>query len=239
MKGDLHSIEVWGEFACFTRPELKVERYSYPVITPSSARGIFDSIYWKPGFYWQVESIIILKPIRYVTLKRNEVKDKVPSDRTIQAWIKGVKQPEPILADGTGIDNKGRTQRQTMALKDVRYYLTARPVINRDNNGKSIKSVDEQFIRRAKAGKCFQRPYLGCREFVAFYKHIEKPIEKGLDIDMEIGWMTYDIFNLNTSDPSNKRMYSIFWAEIHNGLLSVPPFGHDSVKKERVREQRK
>lgn len=233
MNGSSQTIEVWGELACFTRPELKVERYSYPAMTPSSARGIFDSIYWKPGFYWQVETIRILNPIQYITLKRNEVKDKVPSDRTIRAWIRGTKTPEPIFADGTGSDNKGRTQRQTMALKGVRYIITAKPIARSSHD---IHAINAQFKRRASMGKCFQRPYLGCREFIAFFKYISEPDSNCLDIDMEIGWMTYDIFDLSSIGQSQSRMFSIFWADISNGIMKIPPFESERVKKEIPRE---
>lgn len=133
MANGTHTLEVWGDFACFTRPEMKVERFSYPVITPSAARGIFDAIYWdglrerqgresimRPYFHWQLIRIEVLELPRYIALRRNEVKDKVPADRTLKAWMEGREQPEPIWADGgkdeLGTDQKGRTQRQTMAL---------------------------------------------------------------------------------------------------------------------------
>ena len=111
-------LEVWGDLACFTRPEMKVERMSYPVITPSAARGIFDAIYWKPGMRWQIDRIDVLKVPRFIALRRNEVK-AIVSERNVKSWMKGG-QPEALLVEDE------RTQRQTMALKDVRYRLHAR-----------------------------------------------------------------------------------------------------------------
>jgi CRISPR-associated protein Cas5d len=136
-----HTLEVWGELACFTRPEMKVERFSYPIITPSAARGIFDAIYWdgkrekdgiRPYFHWQITRIEMLEMPRFIALRRNEVKDKVPGMAKLNKWIDAHEQPEPIWADGAkddlGTDQKGRTQRQTMALKKVHYRLLARIV---------------------------------------------------------------------------------------------------------------
>ena len=131
MRGNTHCLEVWGELACFTRPEMKVERSSYPIITPSAARGIFDAIYFKShyGFYWQIERVEMLNSPHYIALRRNEVKDKTPSHITIGQWMTGKKSVEPLWADANrnelGTDQKGRTQRQTMALKDVRYRIYA------------------------------------------------------------------------------------------------------------------
>ena len=124
MKNNGHVLEVWGDFACFSRPEMKVERFSYPIMTPSAARGIFDAIYFKrTEFRWQIRRIEVLSPPTFIPLRRNEVKDKAP-ERAIQQWMSGKAPPEPLWADGTseelGTDMKGRTQRQTMALKNVR-----------------------------------------------------------------------------------------------------------------------
>lgn len=97
--GTLHCLEIWGDFACFSRPEMKVERYSYPVITPSATRGIFDAILWKPGIRWQPVKVELLEPPRYIALRRNEVKDKGPGERTIRNWMSGRAEPTPIIAD--------------------------------------------------------------------------------------------------------------------------------------------
>src|SRR6185295_2667699 len=122
-------LEVWGEFACFSRPELKVERFSYPVITPSAARGIFDAIYAKPAeFRWAILAVEVLSTPVFIALRRNEVKDKANVNAVFD-WMSAKREPEPIWADGDrdllGTDEKGRTQRQTIALKNVRYRLHA------------------------------------------------------------------------------------------------------------------
>jgi len=119
--GTLQCLEIWGDFACFSRPEMKVERYSYPVITPSAARAVFDAILWKPGVRWQPLRVELLEPPRYIALRRNEVKDKGPSERTILNWMSGRAEPTPIFADADsdwlGTDVGGRTQRQTMSCR--------------------------------------------------------------------------------------------------------------------------
>jgi len=137
-------LEVWGDYACFTRPEFKVERFSYPVMTPSAARAIFDAVYLEftkatpkqPAMYWQVERIEVLKPVRYIALMRNEVKEKI-SESNVKKWMRDPSKLEPIYADATkddtGQDTKGRTQRQTIALKNVRYRLHARAVLYQED----------------------------------------------------------------------------------------------------------
>ncbi|HPB30939.1 MAG TPA: type I-C CRISPR-associated protein Cas5c, partial [Candidatus Sumerlaeota bacterium] len=172
MKPRDQALEVWGDFACFTRPEMKVERFSYPVMTPSAARGIYDAIYCKPKeFRWQITQIEILSPPEYIALRRNEMKDKV-SERALLSWMRGDSEPEPILADAnkdqTGSDAKGRTQRQTMALKNVRYRLHAFIMPWPDFQDR-IEGLENQFRRRASQGKCIYQPYFGCREFPAYF----------------------------------------------------------------------
>lgn len=234
-----HILEAWGDLACFTRPEMKVERYSYPIITPSAARGIFDAIYYKPayGFYWQVERIELLTPPAYIALRRNEVKDKAPSEKTILQWMRGDKAPEPIFADGNsdslGTDQKGRTQRQTMALKDVRYRLYAHLHFRSGSQG-DAKALDAQFRRRAARGQCVWQPYLGCREFPAFFELIEpaqpRPVPQPLNLDL--GWMLYDVFDLGrANDAHAKPAISTFRAHVKQGVLEVPPYESDAVRK--------
>lgn len=256
MPDGIHTLEVWGDLACFTRPEMKVERFSYPVITPSSARGIFDAIYWdglreqkakssiiRPYFYWQVRRIAVLEFPRYIALRRNEVKDKAPSERTMKAWIEGRELPVPIWADlgkaELGTDQKGRTQRQTMALKNVRYRITAQIVPKREFSGNYGK-FNNQFERRAKRGQCFQQPYFGCREFPAFFKYIEEvdsdPVAP-VAFNQPIGFMLYDVFDLSKDAINiNERPFiTLFDAQVINGVMEVPLFESEFVKKpERV-----
>ncbi|MBE0448892.1 MAG: type I-C CRISPR-associated protein Cas5 [Actinobacteria bacterium] len=238
MQGKTHCLEVWGDFACFTRPEMKVERYSYPVITPSAARGIYDAIYWKKshGFYWQIEKVEILKPPRYIALRRNEVKDKVPSISTVIAWREGKRAIEPLWADGDrdmlGTDQKGRTQRQTMALKDVRYRLYAHMVFR--NATSNVTAHDDQFVRRASQGKCFYQPYFGCREFPAFFKLVENDSAMGsaISYDADLGWMLYDVFDLRqANDEFAAPHISVFQTYVQQGVLSVPDYCDPIVRK--------
>ena len=237
-RGKTHCLEVWGELACFTRPEMKVERYSYPVITPSAARGIFDAIYWKKSynFYWQIEQVEILAPPKYLALRRNEVKDKVPPERTVLAWADGKEMPQPLWADGSkdelGTDQKGRTQRQTMALKNVRYRLYAH--IRARGVQAELNALDSQFMRRASQGKCFYQPYLGCREFTAWFElradgaKDQQPIA----LDLDLGYMLYDVFDLGAeNDAHAKPAISVFHARVIGGVMRVPSYEEDAVKK--------
>ena len=237
-RGKTHCLEVWGELACFTRPEMKVERYSYPVITPSAARGIFDAIYWKKtyGFYWQIERVEILSPPKYIALRRNEVKDKAPAERTLKAWMEGREPPEPIWADGSkddlGTDQKGRTQRQTMALKNVRYRLHAHMRVR--GGQADVNALDAQFIRRAGQGKCYYQPFLGCREFPAWFElSAEKADEvQSISLDIDLGYMLYDVFDLGIdNDEYAKPAISVFHARIMKGVMQVPGYDDDAVKK--------
>ncbi len=249
-----HTLEVWGDLACFTRPEMKVERFSYPVITPSAARGIFDAIYWegireqhgrtsvmRPYFHWQITRIGVLERPRYIALRRNEVKDRVPAERTLRAWMEGRETPEPIWADASkdelGTDQKGRTQRQTMALKSVRYRISAciqpKPGFTHD-----LPKFEAMFKRRAAQGKCFQQPYFGCREFPAFFEYIDALDADSPNLipyDQNLGLMLYDVFDItkDTVAENEPPFISLFDARVAGGVLDVPPFESDLVKKPR------
>ena len=167
MKPKSQILEVWGDFACFTRPELKVERFSYPCPTPSATRGIFEAIFFKPEFYWQIEKIELLREPTYIALRRNEV-GSVISVSNIKKWMKGNTYPKPIFAD----DPSQRQQRQTMAIRNPHYRLHAKIISRLENQDKQI-AFEDQFFRRASQGKTFHQPYFGCREFVAFFRFIE------------------------------------------------------------------
>jgi CRISPR-associated protein Cas5d len=236
MSKKIHCLEVWGDFACFSRPEMKVERYSYPIITPSAARGIFDAIYFKKeyNFYWQVERIELLHLPKYIALRRNEVKDVI-STAEVQKWMNGTKAITPLWADGTqaelGTDQKGRTQRQTMALKNVRYRLYAH--IRCRNQQANLNALNAQFERRAAQGKCFYQPYFGCREFPAYFELIDKSsVQKPVDLDLDLGWMLYDVFDLRKSNDNRaKPAISVFHAQLKGGVLDVPNYDADAVQK--------
>jgi len=247
MGNGTHTLEVWGDFACFTRPEMKVERFSYPVITPSAARGVFDSIYWdgkrqgakvRPYFHWQLTRIEILEFPRYIGLRRNEVKGRVPGATTLDRWMSGTESPRPLWADGDD-ETTGRTQRQTMALKNVRYRLTAR-IAPKKGFADGWGKFNASFQRRARVGKCFQQPYLGCREFPAFFEYIEGPRDTApapAPYDQHLGLMLYDVFDLRreTTADGDPPYITLFDANVRGGVLDVPPFDSAAVKKPRGR----
>jgi CRISPR-associated protein Cas5d len=222
-------LEVWGDFACFTRPESKVERLTYPVPTPSAMRGVLSAIYSKPPeFYWQVNRIEVLNPLKYISFKRNEVKGKL-SERA----------ETPILADGTkditGTDQKGRTQRQTVALKDVRYRVYA-SICKRESCDVPEEELVKQALRRIRNGKCFYQPSLGLREFVAYYEESDST-RKPIDLNLDLGYMLYDVFDLHSFKVTKKAnpYVTLFHAVLQGGVLEVPPYDSDAVLKPEVR----
>lgn len=232
MKTQGHVLEVWGDFACYSRPELKVERFSYPLPPPSAIRGIFEAIYNKPKeFRWQPECVELLEVPSYITLRRNEVKEKA-SVRAVERWMKGKSFPEPIWADLFGSDVKGRTQRQTMALRKVRYRLHS-TILPWPGFEKNLRAFEAQFRRRAQTGKCFYQPYLGCREFPAFFElrdAITDSPPKPWSADL--GLMLYDVFDL--SRPGNGEdapAISLFRARVENGVMRVPRYEDAAVVK--------
>ena len=241
-------LEVWGELACFTRPEMRVERFSYPIITPSAARGILDAIYSKPNkdptqaqFRWQVTSVEVLPydgnpgealayPA-YIALRRNEVKEKASTASAV-VWMQGRAKPEPILADADASE-KGRTQRQTMALREVRYRLHAeiRPW---PRFAEHLPALEAQFRRRAARGQCVYQPYFGCREFPAYFELVEpgRPAVAPIPWDAELGLMLYDVFDQSRPDTStSEARISLFRAAVHGGVMRVPPYESDEVLK--------
>lgn len=239
-RGEPHTLEIWGDFACFSRPEFKTERFSYPCPTPSAARGIFDAIYCKgynretkvSEFYWQVNTIELLSIPSYIALRRNEVSQKVKSERTISQWMKNPEKAEPLFAD------ECRQQRQTMALRYPRFRINAH-IVPRPKFENQIKSFDSQFVRRAVHGKVFMQPCMGMREFPAFFNYIpQKELKNEPDPvshDQDLGFMLYDVFDLRkVNPPTAKPFVSVFKAEIKNGTLVVPPFESPEVLKPEV-----
>lgn len=206
-------VEIWGDFACCSRPESKVERLTYPMITPSAARGVLSAIYSKPPeFYWQVKKIEVLNPIRYISFKRNEVKKRT--------------RITPILVE----DKDSRTQRQTVALKDVRYRITAEIVPQKDFKG-TVAQLYRQAHSRIVGGKCFFQPSLGMREFVCYFS--EPTDIKPIPVDLDIGIMLYDVFDLHKYKVTEKAepFVTVFKAKLEQGVLIVPPFDSDEVLK--------
>lgn len=209
MKSDFLTLDVrvWGELACFTRPEMKVERVTYPVPTPSAARGILEAIFWKPEFTWRVQEIEVLNPIDYQSVFRNEVKSKA-SKRSASGWEK---------RGGGYIASKDRTQRHTLALRDVDYIIRGRIELAPHVDAHPAKYV-AQFQRRVRKGQCFHRPYLGNREFAANFAEPTGD-EHPIDRSMHIGRMLYD---LDYRSDGRGTPY-FFSAQLEKGVLHVPP----------------
>jgi len=209
-------LRVWGEYACFTRPEMKVERVSYDVITPSAARGILEAIYWKPEIRWVVDRIRVMRPIKFTSIRRNEVSRKIPIRSVNTARRKG----KGLIAQYVEDD---RQQRASLVLRDVEYVIEAHFEVccGSDTAAKHLC----MFKRRAEKGQYHHRPYLGCREFPAHFSLIEDGIPKSpLTGRIDLGFMLHDI------DFSNGMQPRFFRAEMIDGVVTVPPFEPEEVK---------
>lgn len=209
-------LEVWGDMACFTRPELKVERVSYDVITPSAARAIFEAIFWKPAIRWQVTKIEVLSPIKWTSIRRNEV-----------GALAG---KSPIF-----IEDK-RQQKNSLLLKDVHYRLWAKLVFipqrdrkdeKRTSNDENPMKYYEMFERRASKGQCFNQPYLGCREFSASFRLVNAGEEliPAIPENRDLGIMLYDMDFTNPKD-----IQAMFYrARMEQGVIIVPDKDSEEV----------
>lgn len=211
---------IQGENACFTRPEMKVERVSYDVITPSAARGILEAIHWKPAICWVIDSIQVLEPICFESIRRNEVASKISARNVTSAMNKGSTENLHLLVD----DGKERQQRAATILRNVGYIIEAHFVLTnkaseKDNEGKHL----DMFTRRARKGQCFHQPYLGTREFPAKFTLLEngESPESKLpvgDKNKDLGWMLHDIDFTDGNTPH------FFRAVMEDGIIKVPPF---------------
>ena len=206
-------LRVRGERACFSRPEMKVERVSYDVMTPSAARGVLEAIMWKPQMRWLVERIDVLAPIRKDRVRRNEV-GEVASMANLKQVMKG--KPASL-----GIDiEDARQQRAALILRDVDYLIHCRIALTeKAESNDSLTKYTEMFRRRATAGQCFHRPYLGTREFACDFELLangESPVVAEPET-RDLGWMLYDI------DYSGTEPTPLFFeACLKNGSLFVP-----------------
>lgn len=195
MSESLFSIRVWGDFACFTRPEMKVERVSYPILTPSAARGILEAIFWEPEIFYLIDSIRVVKKGRWVSFRRNEVMAKVSIDNAA-TWMTLPDKFFPIQAGGGAPDG---TQRNMLALEDVEYIITAQ--VGLSELGRQSRQVLSKYLdeieRRARRGKCFHRPGLGVREFAADFDWVDDPAKQPLAQwpEEDLGLMLYDVFD--------------------------------------------
>lgn len=213
-------IRVWGDYACFTRPEMKVERVSYDVMTPSAARNIFQAILWKPAIDWQIRRIDVVQPIRWASLRRNEVKSRAPGKPT-QSMINGEAEVGIFVEDD-------RQQRAGLFLRDVEYVIHASfDMTNRAGDGDNESKFREQFERRASRGQCAWQPYLGCREFSAYFELLDETITLSpIQENRELGWMIYDI---DFSDVNSTPLF--FNASLQNGSLVVPDRTSEAVRR--------
>jgi len=214
------SLRVWGKMACFTRPEMKVERVSYDVMTPSAARGILEAIYWKPQIRWVIDRIRVLAPIRFTNVRRNELGGRGPSVSTVKSYMKGGKKG--VLAQ---IIESDRQQRAATVLRDVDYLIEAHYEVL-DATEPPQKHY-EMFRRRAEKGQYFHHPYLGCREFAALFKWHEgnaPPCPESLRGERDLGWMLHDL------DFGKEYTPRFFRAVIRDGVVEVPRLMDAEVK---------
>ncbi|MEM3484072.1 MAG: type I-C CRISPR-associated protein Cas5c [Candidatus Methanomethyliaceae archaeon] len=193
-------LKVWGEYACFTRPEFKVERVTYPVMTPSAARGVLEAVFWKPEFQWQVRRIAVLNPVKLFSIRRNEVSRRASP------------QSDGFYAD----DDDIRTQRHSLVLRDVAYIIEADMVVDPSRSREDPAKWRDQFRRRAERGQCYHRPYLGCREFSAEFGPPDGT-ETPINVTEDLGLMLFDI----EYGPSGNAP-RFFHARLEKGVLAVP-----------------
>ena len=230
-KSRLLRLKVWGDNACFTRPEMKVERASYDVMTPSAARGILEAILWKPAIRWHVEQIDVLKPIRWESVRRNEV-GSIMSPRS----------------DGIYVDDpKMRQQRAGLFLREVAYTIHARfEMTDKAHENDNVFKFQEMFICRAGKGKCFQRPFMGCREFAAHFELVPHdqplpvPIEKTPDLGFgrprDLGWMLHDVYHDSNGDVGHIHCCTdgckphFYRATLAEGQMKIPLLDSGEVR---------
>lgn len=207
-------VRVWGDYALFSRPEMKVERCSYDVLTPSAARGILDAIYWHPGLKWKIDRIHVVRPIQFTSVRRNEVKSKISASSVLQAYNGGDKP----LYISTKADI---VQRASLLLRDVEYVIEAHfqmtDQANETDNPGKFKDI---IMRRLRRGECFHMPYFGCREFPAHFSLCEEDeIRTAYDgvEEKDLGFMLYD---MDFSDPENIQPM-FFRAVMRRGVVDL------------------
>lgn len=204
-------IEVWGDYACYTRPECHAERVSYDLMTPSAARGLVESIYFHPGLAWTIDRIYVLKPIRMTTMRRNEVKSTISASNVLSA----MRGNPALLAIDT---RKDIQQRAALILKDVHYVIEAHFTMTdkaapSDNPGK----FQDITRRRLSRGQCYSQPYFGCREFPAHFREWQGGEIPAIDLTKDFGFM---LFDFDYSDPQDIRP-QYFHAKLEHGVLNL------------------
>ena len=213
-------LHVWGEFACFTRPEMKVERVSYDVMTPSAARGILEAIHWKPQIRWVIDRIHVLRPIRFQNIRRNEVGSKISASKAKAAMNADDPSGLRLVVD------EDRQQRATLALREVAYLIEAHFEMTHRADGDVPAKHQEMFRRRAAMGQCFHQPCFGVREFPAHFELVEEAPSSTLDTpDRDLGWMLYDI------DYENGSVPLFFRARLEGGVINVARARSESLRR--------
>ncbi len=217
-----YCLELSGSYACFTRPEMKVERVSYDVMTPSAARACFEAILWKPAIRWHVRKIEVLKPIRWINLRRNEVASVV-STRNVETAMKMGKGALGLYIE------EDRQQRAGLFLRDVVYRVHAdlEFLASRDPAASATK-YHEMFERRAARGQCVNQPYLGCREFAAAFRLITDPTQEPAPIaeTRDLGFMLHDLDFSKPTDPQPR----FFRAKLKDGVVQIPTWESEEVR---------
>lgn len=203
-------LKVWGDYACFTRPEMKVERVSYDVMTPSAARGILEAIYWKPAIVWKIDRIHVMNEIRFDNIRRNEVQGKISANK-VKSALGG---HDVSLYQNSEED---RVQRASLLLRNVCYCIEAHfEMTDQAGPDDTVEKHYNIALRRMRKGQCFHNPYLGCREFPANFEFIEGEIPKsGITGKRDIGFMLYDI------DFSDNMKAIFFRAGMVDGVIDI------------------
>jgi CRISPR-associated protein Cas5d len=210
--GNPVAVKVWGDFACFTIPEFGVERVSYPLITPTAAVGILDAIYWKPQFHWRVVAIDVLKPVRFVQVRRNEIKKRQTFD-TAQKWMNG-------NDDGLEVESI-RTQRASLILNNVAYVIYAQAEVMPGVPETHAKFRD-QLRRRVERGQCYERPFLGTREFACNFGALD-PQDETVTWSQDLGPMILSVYAGSSDHRQDAQVSPIFFdALVENGRMNVP-----------------
>lgn len=189
-------VKVWGDYALFSRPEMKVERCSYDIITPSAARGILEAIYWHPGMSWKIDRIHIINPIQFTSIRRNEVKSKISANNVLSVY-NGAKK-ELFISSKEEI-----VQRASLLLKDVEYVIDAHfELTDQANDSDNPGKFKDIIMRRLKRGECYHTPYFGCREFPVNFCICEEDIHGAYEVvgEKDLGFMLYD---MDYSNPGN------------------------------------
>ena len=212
-------LKVGGDYACFTRPEMKGERVSYDVITPSAARGIIEAIYWSPDIRWIVDRIQVIKPVRFFNVRRNELRSTI-SHRLVKIAVNSGKRSVERFIE------EERVQRASVILRDVAYIIDAHYELKNRRAKKDALKHREIFNRRVRRGQCFSQPYLGCREFSATFEPVdeESKMISTISGNQDLGWMLHDL------DYENGVQPIFFHAVMLDGIIDVPPLKVDGEK---------